>query len=80
MAQMLAKWELLQAVALFVAIKADEAPNDAKVDIAVTVGNHSHFDEMGWLYALLEQIIDAILTQCLHCGLMLIDFPLNVLQ
>ena len=80
MAQVLAEWELLQSVTLLVVVKANEASDDTEVDIAVSIGDDSHFDEMSRFDALLEQIVNAILTQCLYCGLVLVDLLLDVLN
>ena len=80
MAQVLAEWELLQSIAFLVVIKANEASYDTEVDIVVSVSDDSHFDEMSRFDALLEQIVNAILSQGLHCGLVLVYLLLNVLD
>ncbi len=80
MAQVHAEWELLQSVTLLVVIKANEASYDTKVDIVVSIGDDSHFNEMSRFDALLEQIVNSILTQGLHCGLVLVDLLLDVLD
>ncbi len=80
MTQVLAEWELLQSVTLLVVIKAYEAPDDAEVDIVVSIGDDSHFDEMARFDALLEQIVNAILTQGLHRGLVLVYLLLDILD
>ena len=53
MANMLAVWELLEAVAFFVVAKADEAPHDAYGLEALHVRDHSHLDEVCRVHTLL---------------------------
>ena len=77
-ANMLAVGELLEAVTFFVVAKANEAPDDAHRLEAFHVSDHAHLDEMRRVHALLQHIVDAVLTQSLHRCLVLVDFFLDV--
>ena len=80
MTQVLAKGELLESVSILVAIKADEAANDPIVSKLVSVGDHSHLDELILVDTLLDHVVDAVFAQSLHCCLVLCNGLLDVLD
>ena len=80
MAEMLTVRELLEPVTLFVVSEANEASDNTQVDKLISVGDHSHLDKILWVHSLLDHVVYAILTQCLHCVLVLGDLLLDVLN
>ena len=78
MADVLAEWELLEPVTLLVVGEADEAADDAELGVAITVSDHTHFDEVLRVDALLEHVEDAVLAEHLDRLLVLYDLLLNV--
>lgn len=77
-AEVLAEGELLETVTLLVAAEANEAADQAKAVVALSVGDHAHLNEMLRVDALLQHIVNAVLAQSLHCRLVLVDFLLDV--
>ena len=80
MTQVLAEGKLLESISILVAIEADEAANDPIVGELVSVGDHSHLDELVLVDTLLDHVIDAVLAQSLHCCLVLCNGLLDVLD
>ena len=80
MTQVLAERELLEPVSVLVVVEADEAANDSIVGELVSIGDHPHLNELVLVDALLDQVVDAVLSEGLHCGLVLRYGLLNVLD
>ena len=78
-AQMLAKWELLQTISVSVIVEADKAAYDAMICKLIPIRDHAHLNKVVLINTLLNHVIDAILPQRLHCGLMLRNSLLYVL-
>ena len=78
MAKVLAVWELLQSVALLVIREADETAHNSVVYVGVSICDHTHFYEVSRVNALLDHIVDAVLTESLHRGLVLLNGLLDI--
>lgn len=66
MTNVLAVRELLEPVTVLVAREAYKTANDAESSIAITIGDHTHFDEMSGIDPLLQHIEDTILAKHLY--------------
>ena len=78
MTKMFAVWELLQSVTLLVVWKTYEAAYNAVVYVGISVSNYTHFYEVSWVNALLNHIVDAVLTKSFYSSLMLLNRLLNI--
>ena len=79
-AQMLAEWELLQTITVFVIVEADKAAYDSMISKLIPISHHAHLNKVILIDALLDHVIDAILPQCFHRCLMLTNSLLYVLH
>ena len=48
------------------------------VYVGISVSNYTHFYEVSWVNALLDHIVDAVLTKSFYSSLMLLNRLLNI--